>query len=125
MGGLPLIAPQVQAPLDPGFRPAVLTNRSFTERLGGSGVPLLIGLERGAAQFSRFELSVFPDDHPEFDQNLPYVERSLKFLLWQRGGYTLYIGGSDRIATYLAAVYSPQGDRSFDYRFMGEQVYEQ
>jgi predicted NBD/HSP70 family sugar kinase len=118
------IAPRVRAPLDPDFRPAVLVNRSFTERLGGSGVPLLIGLERGANELSRFQLSIFPDDHPEFEENLPYVERIVKFLLWQRGGYRLYVGGSGRIAAYLAETYSPNGARNFDHRFMGEQVYE-
>lgn len=124
MGALPLIRPAVQAPLDPGFRPPVLINRAFSERLGGAGVPLILGLERSGGQISRHELSVFPDDHPQFKQNLRYVERIVKFLLWQRGGSKLYVGGSDRLAAYLAGVYSAQGARSFDYHFLGEQVYE-
>ncbi|HEY5901336.1 MAG TPA: ROK family protein, partial [Anaerolineales bacterium] len=124
MGALPLIRPAVQAPLDPGFRPPVLINRAFSERLGGAGVPLILGLERSGGQISRHKLSVFPDEHPQFEQNLRYVERIVKFLLWQRGGSKLYVGGSDRLAAYLAGVYSAQGARSFDYHFLGEQVYE-
>ncbi|HEY6073375.1 MAG TPA: ROK family protein [Anaerolineales bacterium] len=124
MGEFRLIPAAVQAPLDPGFRPAALANRSFAEGLGESGTPLVIGLQRSGGQFSRYELSVLPDDHPEFEQNLPYVERIVKFLLWQRGGSVLHIGGSDRVAAHMADVYSAGGPRSFDYRFMGEQVYE-
>src|SRR5512138_2189089 len=98
MGAEPLIRPAVQAPLDPGFRPAALMNRAFSERLGGAGVPLILGLERTGGQISRHELSVFPDDHPQFERNLRYVERIVKFLLWQRGGSNLYVGGSARLA---------------------------
>ena len=58
------------------------------------------------------------------EQTARYVERIVKFLLWQRGGSKLYVGGSDRLAAYLAGVYSAQGARSFDYHFLGEQVYE-
>jgi predicted NBD/HSP70 family sugar kinase len=65
-----------------------------------------------------------PVDHPESDSNCAYIERIVKFLLWQRGGHTLYFSGPDHIAEYLSSAYSGEGTRSFDHRFMGEQVYE-
>ncbi|MGE5251172.1 MAG: ROK family protein [Bacteroidota bacterium] len=121
---LELAAPRIGPPLDPGFRPAVLYDRLFRTALGEAGAPLALGLERGTGQFSRLDLHVFPPDHPAFDANFRYIERISKFLLWQRGGYRLYVAGSPAIAADLSEVYSEQGPRSFDYRFMGEQVYE-
>ena len=55
--------------------------------------------------------------------NHRYTERLLKYLLWQKGGHRITIAGEPRIADYLRGVYSPEGARAFDYRFMGERVY--
>ena len=65
------------------------------------GIRLILGLERSGGEVSRFETWVHPPIHPNFDDNFPYVERIVKFLLWQRGGHTLYVGNSFRIAEYL------------------------
>lgn len=120
-----LAPPRFQPPLEPEFRPAVLANRSFQERVAADGVPLVIGLERDRHQVSRFETQVFPDDHPQAAANFRYVERLVKFLLWQRGGYRVYIGGPRRAGEFICSYYSPDGPGAFDYHFMGEQVYEQ
>ncbi|MCA2000785.1 MAG: ROK family protein [Chloroflexi bacterium] len=121
---LQLIAPKVVPPLDEGFRPAALANRNFQREIDSAGVRLVLGLERGADGVSRFETRVLPEGHPNFEANYPFIERIVKFLLWQRGGHTLYVGGSSKIAEYLKSVYSANGARRFDYKFMGEQVYE-
>jgi hypothetical protein len=84
----------------------------------------VIGLERSGGEFSRFETAVFPEDHPEARVNAHYVERLVKFLLWQRGGYRLYVGGPRSIGESIRACYAPDGPQRFDYHFMGEQVYE-
>ncbi|HOE67818.1 MAG TPA: ROK family protein [Candidatus Hydrogenedentes bacterium] len=124
--GFPLVSPVFTPPLDPGFRPAVLANHAYLRELDASGVAtsLALGLERGDGSVSRYETRVYPDGHPRAGANLCYVERLLKFLLWQRGGCTVYVGGSADIAAHLRACYSPQGERRFDYQFMGESVYE-
>ncbi|UCD43705.1 MAG: ROK family protein [Chloroflexota bacterium] len=119
-----LISPKITPPLDPDFRPAVLANRYFKADADSVSVPLVIGLERSEAEFSRFETWVFPDDHPLADSNFMYVERLVKFLLWQRGGFRVYIGGSSKIGQCIQEYYSPGGQRSFDFHFMGERVYE-
>ncbi|HEX7433063.1 MAG TPA: ROK family protein, partial [Anaerolineaceae bacterium] len=49
----------------------------------------------------------------------------VKFLLWQRGAWRIYIGGPREIGEYIYKSYAPGGERSFDYHFLGEQVYEQ
>jgi predicted NBD/HSP70 family sugar kinase len=119
-----LVVPKFVPPLDAGFRPAVLANRVFKKELGADGVPLVIGMERDSGKLSRFETLVFPEAHPRAAANLFYVERLLKFLLWQRGGHKVYIGGPHSIGEYIQKCYSLSGERSFDARFMGEQVFE-
>ncbi len=121
-----LIKPGFVPPLDDGFRPAVLANRAFLAEVNqsGAGVPLVLGLERADGSVSRFETTVFGSEHPRSAANLMYVERLVKFLLWQRGGWRVYVGGPREIGVHIAKVYAPDGERKFDYHFMGEDVYE-
>ncbi len=119
-----LIEARVRPPLDEDFRPAVLANRNFQSQVRPLGVKTVIGVERSGGEISRFETFVYPEGHPDFESNLPYIERIVKFLLWQRGGHTVYIGGPKAIADHIRSVYSPSGARKFDAHFMGMQVYE-
>jgi hypothetical protein len=121
---IPLVSPKLVPPLDPDFRPASLANRAFRREAESAGVPLAIGLERNDGDISRFETVILPESHPNFSSNLYYVERLVKFLLWQRGGWKVYIGGPRTIGEYIRKVYSPIGERHFDFSFLGEQVYE-
>jgi predicted NBD/HSP70 family sugar kinase len=121
---LQLVLPRVQPPLDENFRPAILANQNFQREVESIGARLVLGLERSANEFSRFETRAYLEGHPNFEANYQYIERIVKFLLWQRGGHTLYVGGSNRIAEYLKKNYSADGAKRFDYKFMGEQVYE-
>ncbi|WP_322507278.1 ROK family protein [Anaerolinea sp.] len=122
---LSLPEPLIKPPLDPGFRPAVSATHAFHQKVSGEGVPLAMALEREDGQVSRFETLIFPDNHPLAGQNFPHIERLLKFLLWQRGAHTVYIGGSPRLAQQLANTYGMNGKRHFDAQFLGEKVYEQ
>jgi predicted NBD/HSP70 family sugar kinase len=119
-----LIEPRIKPPLDEAFRPAVLANQFFENQVGPAGVRAVIGLERGNGEVSRFETRVYPEGHPDFESNYFYIERIVKFLLWQRGGHTVYIGGPAKIGKYIRDAYSPTGTQKFDYQFMGMQVYE-
>jgi predicted NBD/HSP70 family sugar kinase len=120
-----LIEPRFVPPLDPNFRPAVLANRAFQKEVATSGAPLILGLERIGGTLSRFETTVYPENHPRAEANLMYAERLLKFLLWQRGGWKIYVGGPRSIGDYIKQCYAPDGARAFDYHFMGQQVYQQ
>lgn len=119
-----LVPPRFTPPLDEDFRPAALFNRAFRQSTAQEGVRLVIGLERAPADISTFETRVFPDGHPRMAENLPYVERLVKFLLWQRGGYRIYVGGPHLVGQYIQAAYAADGKRAFDHQFMGEQVYQ-
>ncbi|HEX72390.1 MAG TPA: ROK family protein, partial [Candidatus Hydrogenedentes bacterium] len=49
-----LVKPRFIPPLDAGFRPAVLANRAFQQRVDAAGgVPLVLGLERSNGAVSR------------------------------------------------------------------------
>lgn len=121
-----LVAPKFVPPLDPDFRPAVLANHAFVKEVedSGVGVPLVLALERADGSISRYETVAFPEGHERAEANLMYAERLVKFLLWQRGGWKVYVGGPKSVGEYIAKSYSPEGPRAFDYHFMGEDVYE-
>ena len=125
-GPAQLVPPRFRPPLDPGFRPAILANRAYLREVeaSGGGVPLLLALERPDGSVSRYESRVFAEDHPHAAANLSYAERLLKFLLWQRGGWKVYVAGPRTVGAHLAQCYAPGGARAFDYRFMGELVYQ-
>jgi len=120
-----LIPPSILPPLEPGFRPAALANRAFRVEVAdsGAGVPLAIALERSDGAVSRFDTVAFPDGHPRAGANLVYAERIVKFLLWARGGWKVYVGGPAGVGRHIQSVYAAGGERDFDVRFMGDQVY--
>lgn len=124
-GEMELVAAETPAPLDAEFRPAVLANRAFIRAVedSGQGVPVKFALERGDGSVTVYETQAFAPDAPGAGANLRYAERLVKFLLWQRGGWRVMVGGHEQIADYLREVYSPGGERAFDYDFMGG-VYE-
>lgn len=104
-------------PLDPGFQPAVIFNRAYqaSVRKSRKGVPLIIGLEREAGLVSRHEILVLPDADAA---TLQYVERTVKFLLWARGGWKLIVGGPQPIGDHIRRTYSHKGARKFDCGLM-------
>ncbi len=119
------VVPRVRPVLDPDFVPAVLWNRAYrslVEADAGSR-PFEIVLVRPDGRGSVHRSRVLRADHPEAALTRRYAERLLKFLLWQRGGSAVRVIGAPEIATHLAAVYSPSGERAFDFEFMGERVY--
>jgi len=111
--------------LDPDFVPAVLWNRNYAAKAAKTrgSKPLAISLERGDATVSVFRTTVLPQTAENSGPNIRYVERLLKFLLWQRGGYKVLIAGEPEIAGQIRAIYSPGGQRAFDHDSMGRKVY--
>ena len=111
--------------LDPAFVPAVLWNRDYAAQAAKTpgSRPLAISLERGDSTVSVYRTTVLPQTSENSALNIRYVERLLKFLLWQRGGYKVLIAGAPEIAAAIQAIYSPGGARAFDHEFMGRKVY--
>lgn len=91
------------------------------EYLKGADRPIAVAVEREDELISVRKSAI---RGPEFaEANLRYVERLIKFSLWSIGGFKVYVCGCDDIAEQLAHTYSPEGDRWFDYQFVGD-VYE-
>ena len=89
----------------------------------GHAENLALALQRSDGSVSVFRTAVLPHDGSYIALNQRYVERLLKFLLWQKGGYRVIVAGHPRLADFLRSVYSPAGVRGFDHQFMGESVY--
>ena len=115
----------IKPELHPKFAPAVLADHAYLKMVKESGksVPLVIGLERGDGSISVYRTQAFDEGHPSASLNLRYAERTLKMLLWQRGGWRVIVGGPKSIGEHLRQVYSTGGARQFDSDFMGG-VYE-
>ena len=124
---LDLVKPEFLPPLDDGFRPAVLANHAFWAEVeaSGGGVPLVLGLQRPDGSVSRFETRVLAEDQPKAKANAFFAERLLKFLLWQRGGCKVYVGGAPSVGEYIKTCYAPDGSRAFDHRFLGRNIYNE
>lgn len=120
-----LAKPQFTSSLHPGFAPAALANRAFLKMVDEleQPEPLVFALERGNGQISVFSTRCFPEDHENAHLNLPYAERTVKMLLWQRGGWKVMVGGPKSVGEHIKKVYSADGPRVFDFDFMGN-VYE-
>ena len=118
------VKPAIVAPLDPGFLPAALFTRKYRELAAAIGeAPLQLALEGGDGSISTFNTSVISSATHHWPATLLYAERIVKFLLWQRGGWKLYVGGPSAIGRHIKSVYSPGGARSFDCAFMSA-IYE-
>ncbi len=115
--------PAVMPPLDPYFRPPALFHREYQAEAERVGEPFIIALEREDGKISHYETRVFPKGHPREAENLFYAERVVKFLLWARGGFRLYLGGPAALGEAIRRIYAADGARAFDHAFLGERVY--
>ena len=117
-----LTAPGLLPPLDEGFRPAALACRTFKQEVkrSGKGVPVRIAIESENGQVSSYATDVFPIGHPQAASNFRYVERIVKFLLWQRGGWRIVVGGPRELGDYIRAQYATGTSRAFDIELMAK-----
>lgn len=111
--------------LDPGFVPAVLWNRAFADKVkadsGARALDLALVREDGTA--FRWSGKVLAAGGENDALNIKFVERLVKFLLWQKGGSRILIAGAPEIATALSEIYSETGSRAFDRDFIGTKIF--
>ncbi len=119
------IQPKITPVLDPGFVPAVLWNKAFEDRAarepGAHRVD--IALTRRDGTCFRWSGKLLPRGGGNEALNNRYVERIVKFLLWQKGGNIILVAGDDSVADMLAATYRKGGAREFDWDFIGRKIY--
>lgn len=109
--------------LDKDFIPFIAYKKAYEKSCDKNGKkPLAVVIERDEQKKAVYQLSIHKDkEYREIDKI--YVERLVKFLLWMKGGYKIYICGDEDIAEHIAREYSVGGKREFDVKFM-ERVYE-
>ena len=119
-------APRIAPALDPSFRPAALANRELEHRWRACGQArtVEIALEQSDGSVFHFHTQVFPDDHPNAPLNLWHLERFIKFILWSRGGFRVFLKGPAVLSSALQRHYREQPTGKFDAELMGARIYE-
>ena len=105
--------------LDDGFIPLQKFNRAF---LTGAAKPLAIAVERNNGYIYVYDTFIREGAVYSGANNF-YAERMVKAILYCVGGYKITVCGDDGVAKHIKSVYSPDGERAFDYNLM-HKVYE-
>jgi predicted NBD/HSP70 family sugar kinase len=95
---------------DPEFLPIAAVKRAYEK---SADIPLCIAAEREDG-LSATELRLRGTSL----EDCSFTERMAKTLLWQKGGYKLYICGPEEVYKHIASDYAEGGRRVFDAEFM-------
>ena len=105
--------------LDPGFIPL---GKFFDAFLKNARQPLSLAVERAGGEVAVYNTFIHgTPDMAEADRY--YVDRLVKMLLWMKGGFKVYVSGSEAMYESVRDAYRPGGTREFDADFMSN-VYE-
>lgn len=118
------IRQQVIPPLDASFLPAFRFAQAYEQALvyHGKSESVKLRLERPDGTVFATEFEILPDG-VQAGKTWLYVERSVKSLLWQRGGNRLHVSAPASVVEGLQKTYGPKGERAFDWNFMGQQLF--
>ncbi len=120
-----LTSPMHQPPLDIDFVPAALWHRTYHRLVENDprSSDLHLALTRKDGTTFRHHLRILPHEGGNRALNNRYVERSIKFLFWMKGGSRLLVAGEESIVSLLATIYSEGGARSFDREIVGQGIF--
>lgn len=118
-------APAHRPPLDTGFIPAFLWRRAYCDLVAREKQPVAvsIALVQPGGVASVFRTLMLPEGGAYDAVNFHYLERTLKFLLWARGGSKVFISGAPAATRRIAACHAPGRERAFDAAFFGNKLY--
>lgn len=117
------ISPGFKPVFDPHFLPLGLFLSWYQAKAQPESDEIRIGIERENHLISTWKTKILPVTDFTLPLTLTYVERLVKFLLWQKGGWKIYFKGPEVIYQHLKNQYSLQGERKFDVNLMST-VYE-
>ena len=119
------IHPRFRPALDPGFVPAILWNRAYRAKVAADAEarPIELALCRTDGTVFRHSDRILSPGGGKDALTVKYVERLFKFLLWQKGGSKLLVAGAPDVADALSKIYSAEGERSFDWEFIGHKIF--
>ena len=100
--------------LDSGFIPLQKFNDAF---LTGAKEPIGISVERAGGETATVNTFIYgTSEMAQADKY--YIRRLVKTLLWMKGGYKVYVKGSDDIYNYLKdEAFCDGGVQDFDYHY--------
>ena len=121
-----LPTPRHLPPLDENFLPAALWNAAYRKlvEVNPRSHELHLALSRKDGTTFRHHLRILPHEAENVELNRLYVERTLKFLLWMKGGSTVHVAGNEKIAALLSGIYSEGGVRTFDRDLVGRGIFD-
>ncbi len=91
------------------------------QEAGSDPQTVAIAWEREDGYVSRYDLDIPKRIAPDMTGVVVRtVERCVKFLLWSAGGWKLWLSGPDEIVKPVAADYTKDGARKFDWEFMSD-----
>ncbi|MFU8892931.1 MAG: ROK family protein [Luteolibacter sp.] len=111
--------------LDPDFVPAVLWNRAYHHKVARDpkARQIHLALCRPDGTTFRWAGPVLSESSANGPLTLRFIERIVKFLLWQKGGSRLLVAGAPEVAAALGEIYADQGARAFDREFIGTKIF--
>ena len=106
---------------DAGFQSPVEFIDFLREEAGDNPQTVAIAWEREDGYVSRYDIDIPKRIAPDMaGVVVRTVERCVKFLLWSAGGWKLWLAGPDEIVKPVAAAYTKNGERKFDWQFMSD-----
>lgn len=103
--------------IDPAFAPPFKAWREKTAAVGHDGTCVSVAVERANGRLFSHSLTLGPAAGSD-EERYSLVERTVKFILWSRGGFRIHYQGPEIYGRRLAADYSAGGARKFDFEFM-------
>lgn len=100
--------------LDPEFIPLHLFNKAF---LANAKKPVSIAVERAKGEMACCHTYIHGTEEMR-EADCFYIDRLVKFLLWMKGGFRIYVSGDKLIYDYLCSIYCKGGKQEFDWDYM-------
>lgn len=101
-------------PLDPDFIPLNRFNEAY---LAGAEDPFELAIERSGGQIAVCRTRIHGTIE-FFQADVYYIERLVKTILWMKGGFRVYLAGSEAVCAAIADKYADGGQQDFDNHFM-------
>jgi predicted NBD/HSP70 family sugar kinase len=120
----PELKSSVSPVYDPDFLPLGLFFDWYQRAAARSQEEIGLAIERENGLISVWTGRILPLTAKNWPLTLAFVERLIKFLLWQKGGFQIYFYGPEAIYQEIKNHYSLSGQRAFDVDLMST-VYEQ
>lgn len=110
---------------DNGFVPAFVWRRAYHDAAQRDALSsqVSIAVVQPGGGVSVFRTLMLPEGEPHSEANYRYLERTVKLLLWSRGGSQVFIAGALASAGRISKAYVRDGERAFDADFLGRKIY--